>query len=412
MRAFWTARGGNIGMMWALVATFLVGLTGLTVDFTRAQMLRAQLQNAADGAALAAARGDAQTEEQRQQAAWAFFESEMGDLAQTAHFTISEIGHGQMRVSVTMPMPLSLGRLVRNQDWDIHVESDAERSGVNLEVAMVLDVTGSMAGQRIIDLRTAATNLVDTVVRVEQTPFYSKLAIAPYSMGVNMGAYADAARGPITGPTSMSAAAWHDGTTKSISGVTRANPGVVTAANHGLTTGTRIYITGVNGMTQLNNTVYTVGTVVNANSFRLRNAADTANVNTSSGYSSYSSGGTIRRCLAANCAAVITSSGHGLSAGEFVYFTGVNGMTQLNNTQFEVASVNGDQFALTNSAVSWGAYTSGGSAYCTRPGCQYVSFMNAASPSARRLFAYGSCVSERIGPQRYTDAGPGTAFVG
>ncbi|HRP11005.1 MAG TPA: ubiquitin-activating E1 FCCH domain-containing protein [Terricaulis sp.] len=414
MRAFWTARGGNVAMMWGLMLTFLVGLAGLTVDFTRAQMLRAQLQNAADGAALAAARGDAQTEEQRQQAAWAFFESEMGALASTATFNIAEIGHGQMRVTVTMPMPMSLGRLVRDQDWDIHVESDAERSGVNLEVALVLDVTGSMSGQRIVDLRTASTNLVNTVVRDEQTPFYSKLAIVPYSMGVNMGGYADAARGPITGPTNISAIAWHDGTSSNISGVTRASPGVVTANNHGLSTGQRIYITGVNGMTQLNNKVYTVGTVVDSNSFRLRNAADTANVNTTSGngYSSYSSGGAIRRCLAANCGVVITSNGHGLSSGEYVYFTGVNGTTQLNNNQFEVGAVNGNQFALTVTGAAWGAYTSGGSAYCTRPGCQYVSFMNASSPSARRLFGYGTCVSERIGAQRYTDAGPGTAYVG
>ena len=59
----------------------------------------------------------------------------------------------------------------------------------------MLDTTGSMSGQKIIDMRNAATNLVNTVVRPAQTPFYSKLALVPFSIGVDAGAYASAVRG-------------------------------------------------------------------------------------------------------------------------------------------------------------------------------------------------------------------------
>ncbi|HRK62982.1 MAG TPA: ubiquitin-activating E1 FCCH domain-containing protein [Terricaulis sp.] len=404
LRPFKGAKGGNVGMMWALLAAFTVGLTGLTVDFTRAQMIRAQMQNAADGAALVAARGDAMTEAQRHEAARAFFDAEMGEMANAVSFTLTELANGQMSVIATMPMPLSLARLVRNEDWNLRVESDAERSGVNLEVSLVLDTTGSMAGQRIIDLRTAATDLVNTIVQDEQVPYYSKISLVTYSQGVNLGSYATQARGPITGPTSITAAAWNDGTSKSISGITRASTAVVTSNNHGLANGTTIYISGVNGMTQVNNRVFTVAGAT-TNTFQLQGVS-------SSGYNSYSSGGTIRRCLATTCGVVVTSSNHGLNAGEYVYFTGVNGMTQLNNNQFQIASVSGDTFTLANAAGGYSAYTSGGSAYCTRAGCEYFSFMNAASPSARRLFPYSTCVSERIGSQAYTDAGPGAGYVG
>jgi thiamine monophosphate kinase len=42
------------------------------------------------------------------------------------------------------------------------------------------------------------------------------------------------------------------GTAKTVSGVTRANPGVVTCTSHGFSDGDDVYVTGVVGMTQLN----------------------------------------------------------------------------------------------------------------------------------------------------------------
>ena len=49
-------RNGNVAMMWALMGTALIGLLGLTVDFTRAVMVKTELQSAADSAVLVAAR--------------------------------------------------------------------------------------------------------------------------------------------------------------------------------------------------------------------------------------------------------------------------------------------------------------------------------------------------------------------
>lgn len=54
-----------------------------------------------------------------------------------------------------------------------------------------------------------------------------------------------------------------------ITGATRANPCVITSASHGLITGQKIIISGVQGMTQLNGTtIYTV-TVISSNSFSI-----------------------------------------------------------------------------------------------------------------------------------------------
>ncbi len=62
-------------------------------------------------------------------------------------------------------------------------------AGTNLEVSLMLDTTGSMDGQKIIDLRDAAKDLVDIVVWDDQSQFTSKVALAPFFQRVNVGEY-------------------------------------------------------------------------------------------------------------------------------------------------------------------------------------------------------------------------------
>lgn len=411
--AFKRDRRGNVAMMWGLMGTVLLGLMGLTIDFTRAQMIRNTLQNAADGAALAAARAVDLPESERQTAGRAFFDAEAGDLAAASRLTLTPLEAGGYVASVEYDMPVSLARLIFNRDWTIGVESEALQSGLDLEVAMVLDITGSMAGTRITDLRAAAADLVDIVVREEQTPFTSKVALVPYSNSVNPGTYATNARGSITPGRSISAASWRLGSTsQNIAGATRANPVRITSNNHGLSNGDRIWIGGVSGMTQLNNKAYTVRNA-STNAFDLWNADNTAQVN-GSGYSSYSSGGTIRECQVASCRVVVTASNHGLEDNDYVFITGVGGMTQINsaaNTTWRITLLDDDTFSLQNSTgPSYSAYTSGGTAYCTEYGCQYLRFTNASG--SLRVHQVSNCVSERTGAQAYTDANPSSAPVG
>jgi len=403
-RGFGRSESGNVAMMWALMGAVLIGLVGLAVDFTRAQTMRAQLQNAVDGAALAAARGDTMSEAERESAARAYFDSEMGEHASTATVTVADLGGNQVRVAASMPMRLGLARIVTNRDWVLDVNSDAERSGNNIEVALVLDVTGSMAGQRIIDLRSAATDLVDTVVRDQQTPYYSKVALIPYSMGVNAESYANDARGAITGPRGITGAAWSNTPARTITGITRASPAVVTAVGHGFSNGDTVYIAGVSGMHQVNSRSFTVAGAT-GNTFQLQG------VNSGS-YNSYSSGGGATRCINSGCSVVVTSNSHGFEVNDRVYITGVGGMTQLNNGLFTVSARTTDTMTLSGSGGGFSTYTSGGSAHCTREGCSYYAFNNASSPSALRAFPISTCVSERIGSQRYTDAAPSSAHVG
>jgi hypothetical protein len=68
-----------------------------------------------------------------------------------------------------------------------------------------------------------------------------------------------------------------------ITAISQANPGVVTAAGHGLSTGDRVGITGVVGMVEVNDRLFTA-TFVSGTQFSI-------GVNTTA-YTAYSSGGT------------------------------------------------------------------------------------------------------------------------
>jgi len=72
---------------------------------------------------------------------------------------------------------------------------------------------------------------------------------------------------------------------KAITGVTQADPGVVTSASHGLSNGTTVLIYGVSGMTELNGNTYTVANAA-TNTFEL-SGTDTT------GFTAYTSGGKI-----------------------------------------------------------------------------------------------------------------------
>lgn len=107
----------------------------------------------------------------------------------------------------------------------------------------------------------------------------------PYA-GANIYRYAVTAVSAETGEESYIGAG---NLTGSITGITQANPAVVTSASHGLANGQIVLITGVGGMTEVNDNRYLVNNVT-ANTFQLRGFNGDAVDSTA--YTAYTSGGT------------------------------------------------------------------------------------------------------------------------
>ncbi|MDQ3125326.1 MAG: pilus assembly protein TadG-related protein [Pseudomonadota bacterium] len=416
---------GNVAMLFGLSLPVLILMTVGGVDIHRASTVRVNLQDALDAAALSAARSPYTAAADIQQAGLvslranlkAYPEIILREADTTFVLNSDNVVIANSRVDVkTLVANIFLPPYGKFMDdyLPVGAHSEVDRSSKNIEVGLVLDITGSMAGQRIIDLKAAATQLVDIVVQNVQTPYYTRMAIVPYSMGVNLGSWASGARGTPTGSRSISAAAWTTGSSKSISGITRATPGRVTSSGHGFVTGDWVWISGVIGMTQINDRAFRVVRISNsAYSLEAWNGSSWSAVNTTSGngYSNYSSGGIARKCLLSDCSVRVTANTHGLNDGEGVYITGVNGMTQINNQPYVIERIDDNTYSIGVNGGNWGDYSSGGSSWCGRDGCQWRVFTN---PSGTlRALEISTCVSERIGAQAYTDAAPtGSARVG
>jgi Flp pilus assembly protein TadG len=284
--------GGAIMVAFALMAPIVIGSAGMALDYAQAYLVQQRLAQAIDAAALAGA-ASSTDEDVVEQKVRDFFEKNYSEESLGITFEPEvHIVDGRVQVTGSAYYNTFFLNLIGIEEIDVSAYSEVTRSiGTNIELALVLDVSNSMnSNSKIFDLRDAAQALIDIVVYDNQDEFYSKVAIVPYSVAVNVGsAYAASVRGPTHGPTTS---------TKSITGITRANPAVVTASNHGFENGDKIYIRNVSGMTQINNNAYTVANKT-TNTFQLRNAANTANINSST-YSNYSSGGAIY-CMTPSC---------------------------------------------------------------------------------------------------------------
>lgn len=413
---------GNVALLFAFSLPVVVLISVGGVDLHRASTVRVNLQDALDAAALTAARSPYTDNADLQRVGLVALRANLKAYPDVllreadTRFVINDEN------VVIASSKVDVKALVANiflppygQFMDdylpVGAHSEVDRSAKNIEVALVLDITGSMAGQRIIDLKAAATQLVDIVVQDVQTPFYTRMAIVPYSMGVNLGSYASGARGTPTGARSISQMEWAASAGRGISSITRASTGVVTTTSgHGLQTNDYVWIRNVTGMTQVNNRPYRVQKL-SSNSFSLQtwNGSSWATLQTG-GYGGYRSGGEVRKCLLSDCSVQVTAPGHGLSDGDGVYITGANGMTQVNNRPYIVGNVTANTYSIGVNGAEWGSHTSGGSSWCGADGCQWRVFTNPSG--ALRALETSNCVSERTGAQAYTDASPGSARVG
>ena len=187
---FLRSRRGSILPAFAIAALPLVAATGAAVDFTRAFEQRAVVQGALDSAVLAAGKKiGLLTAAQVKAEANNFYLSNIGDKLVPPTLSTS-VAASTITATTDLRVPTYFLGIVGLDVINFHMLSSATLAMGTLEVAMVLDNSGSMAGTKISTLQTAAKNLTNTLFGLAATstkPDPIKVALVPFAGSVNVG---------------------------------------------------------------------------------------------------------------------------------------------------------------------------------------------------------------------------------
>ena len=189
MRRFIRNERGNIAITFALALIPTCILIGGAMDFSRAMSAKRQLRDTLDGAALAIAGVPNFNQVQAEQIAKDFAAANFPSQSIGAPAKIDSVVFDDISVNIngSANVPTTMLDLIGMTDIKVTTTTVVDHSGWNVEAAIALDITGSMAGSRLTALKTAAKDFVDTVVQDVQSPYTSKVALAPYSNAVFVG---------------------------------------------------------------------------------------------------------------------------------------------------------------------------------------------------------------------------------
>ncbi|APE28567.1 Tad domain-containing protein [Aurantiacibacter gangjinensis] len=188
---------GNTLMFTAAVLIPLVAVVGGGLDASRIYLAQSRLQQACDSAALAARQelggatiANGEIPQDIRDTADAFFANNFrsgmyGTNSDT--FALSAQGDSTMHGDATVKVPTTLMAVFGHDEVDVVVECSAELNLPNIDVVMVLDMSGSMRGQRVRDLRAAVFDFYDEVMAAAPVDARIRIGVVPYSGAVNVG---------------------------------------------------------------------------------------------------------------------------------------------------------------------------------------------------------------------------------
>ncbi len=195
-KRFASDRSGNFTIMFTVAVVALVLAGGLAIDFSRAVTSQSTSRNALDAAILATARELANGAIEPNEAQAFLVNYLEGILAtslgsgsdfQLANFSLDN-GTETITASLTHNLPMTLMAVGGVKSKKFTAESAASYGLEKTEITMTFDVTGSMRGSKIADLKRAASNGISELLTGNAvTTGNLRISIVPYAEGVNSG---------------------------------------------------------------------------------------------------------------------------------------------------------------------------------------------------------------------------------
>jgi Flp pilus assembly protein TadG len=194
LRNFRSSERGNVMVMFSLATIPMIGFVGAAVDYSRGNSAKVEMQAAIDATGLMLSK-EAQTLTGAQLAQKAndiflalFNRPEVTNLVVTPAFSTPTTSSFKLVLDVTGKVPADFIKVLGVDYMNLNVTTEVVWGVKKLELALALDVTGSMASSnKMTELKKAAKSLVTTLKNAAKTDGDVRIAIVPFSVDVNVG---------------------------------------------------------------------------------------------------------------------------------------------------------------------------------------------------------------------------------
>jgi Flp pilus assembly protein TadG len=178
---------GSVATTFAVSALGLILAVGCAIDYQRWSRAQTELQSVVDAAALAAAASPKSDAADLKAIALDYIGSN-GQLAEIRDMQEPEFSYdsdqGRLTVAMNGKVDMAFMSLAGIFDMDVYARSQVQQPTIPpVEAVLVLDTTYSMVGSKIDTLKTAAGNLVTSILANDE----ARVGIVPFASYVNVG---------------------------------------------------------------------------------------------------------------------------------------------------------------------------------------------------------------------------------
>ncbi|MFN5614843.1 MAG: pilus assembly protein TadG-related protein [Brevundimonas sp.] len=200
LRRLARARDGGVALVFGLALPPLMMMTVAGVDLHRAATVRSSLQDALDAAALAAARsqytdaagvqriGMASLRANLQNFTGVTLDESATSFTLTPERVVIAVARANVDAIIADILLPPYGQVL-DDELPVTASSEVMRSNNRVEVALVLDNTGSMAGTKLANTKTAAIDLIDRLAAADGRsvePDAVRISLVPFSFTVRV----------------------------------------------------------------------------------------------------------------------------------------------------------------------------------------------------------------------------------